>query len=26
LQDLVGRHTDMCDARDLDRYGRIVGR
>ena len=26
LQDLIGRHTVTCDERDVDRYGRIVGR
>jgi endonuclease YncB( thermonuclease family) len=26
LQDLIGRRTVTCDERDLDRYGRIVGR
>ena len=26
LQDLIGRRTITCDERDVDRYGRIVGR
>ena len=26
LQDLIGRRTVTCDERDVDRYGRIVGR
>jgi endonuclease YncB( thermonuclease family) len=26
LQDLIGRRTVACDERDVDRYGRIVGR
>jgi endonuclease YncB( thermonuclease family) len=26
LQDLIGRRTVSCDERDVDRYGRIVGR
>jgi endonuclease YncB( thermonuclease family) len=26
LQDLLGRRTVTCDERDIDRYGRIVGR
>ena len=26
LQDLIGRRTVTCDDRDVDRYGRIVGR
>ena len=26
LQDLMGRRTVSCDERDVDRYGRIVGR
>jgi len=26
LQDLIGRRTVTCDERDIDRYGRIVGR
>jgi endonuclease YncB( thermonuclease family) len=26
LQDLIGRRTVRCDERDVDRYGRIVGR
>ena len=26
LQDLLGRRTVTCDERDVDRYGRIVGR
>jgi endonuclease YncB( thermonuclease family) len=26
LQDLIGRSTVTCDERDVDRYGRIVGR
>jgi endonuclease YncB( thermonuclease family) len=26
LQDMIGRRTVTCDERDVDRYGRIVGR
>jgi endonuclease YncB( thermonuclease family) len=26
IQELIGRRTVTCDERDLDRYGRIVGR
>jgi endonuclease YncB( thermonuclease family) len=26
LQDLIGRRTVTCDERDVDRYGRVVGR
>ena len=26
LQDLVSRRTVTCDERDVDRYGRLVGR
>ena len=26
LQELIGRRTVRCDQRDIDRYGRIVGR
>jgi endonuclease YncB( thermonuclease family) len=26
LQELIGRRSVMCDERDLDQYGRIVGR
>jgi endonuclease YncB( thermonuclease family) len=26
LQELIGRRTVTCDERDVDRYGRIVGR
>ena len=26
LQDLIGRRTVTCDERDVDRYGRVIGR